>query len=91
MLVRLPLPSLQLQADKIKNSLLVIAQDSVNAITQLTESCMKLLTTLLRSTRVTLSAVQLNTLIQFPVFVDFAKNPSSVSLSLLNALYTVNW
>ncbi|KAK6117565.1 hypothetical protein DH2020_048693 [Rehmannia glutinosa] len=86
LLVRLPLPSLQSEADKIKNSLLVIAQGSVNASNQLTESCLKLLTTLLRSTRVTLSADQLHMLIQFPLFVDLAKNPSFVALSLLKAI-----
>lgn len=86
LLVRLPLPSLQSQADKIKNSLLVIAQGSVNASSQLTESCMKLLTTLLQSTRVTLSVDQLHMLIQFPLFVDFAKNPSFVALSLFKAI-----
>lgn len=86
LLVRLPLPSLQSQADKIKNSLLVIAQGSLSASSQMTESCMKLLTTLLRSTRVTLSADQLHMLIQFPMFVDFAKNPSFVALSLLKAI-----
>ncbi|KAG8377667.1 hypothetical protein BUALT_Bualt08G0056700 [Buddleja alternifolia] len=86
LLVRLPLPSLQSQADKIKNSLLVIAQGSVNTSSELTESCIKLLTTLLRSTRVTLSADQLHMLIQFPLFVDFAKNPSFVALSLLKAI-----
>ncbi|KAL0424959.1 UNVERIFIED_CONTAM: Small subunit processome component 20 [Sesamum radiatum] len=85
-LVRLPLPSLQSQADNIKNSLLVIAQGSVNAGSQLTESCIKLLTALLRSTRVTLSADQLHMLIQFPMFVDFAKNPSFAALSLLKAI-----
>ncbi|KAL0433004.1 UNVERIFIED_CONTAM: Small subunit processome component 20 [Sesamum latifolium] len=85
-LVRLPLPSLESQADNIKNSLLVIAQGSVNASSQLTESCIKLLTALLRSTRVTLSADQLHMLIQFPMFVDFAKNPSFAALSLLKAI-----
>lgn len=86
LLVKLPLPSLLSQADKIKNSLLVIAQGSVSASSQMTESCMKLLTTLLRSTRVTLSADQLHMLIQFPMFVDFAKTPSFVALSLLKAI-----
>ncbi|KAL3835007.1 hypothetical protein ACJIZ3_009743 [Penstemon smallii] len=86
LIVRLPLPSFQSQADKIKNSLLVIAQGSINASNQLTESCVKLLTTLLRSTRATLSADQLHMLIQFPVFVDLAKNPSGVALSLLKAV-----
>ncbi|KAL6569638.1 hypothetical protein OROMI_014152 [Orobanche minor] len=86
LIVRLPLPSLQSHADKIKISLLGIAQGSVSASSQLTESCLKLLTTLLRSTRVTLSADQLHMLIQFPLFVDLAKNPSVVALSLLKAI-----
>ncbi|KAL7121582.1 hypothetical protein ACP275_02G190700 [Erythranthe tilingii] len=86
LLVRLPLPSLQSQADKIKSSLFVIAQSSVNARSQLTEACITTLTMLLRSTRVTLSADQLHMLIQFPLFVDFAKNPSHVALSLLKAI-----
>ncbi|XP_042045018.1 small subunit processome component 20 homolog [Salvia splendens] len=86
LMVRLPLPSLQLQADKIKNSLLVIAQGSVKINCQLIESCMKLLTTLLQSERVTLSTDQLHMLIQFPLFVDFAKRPSFVALSLLKAI-----
>ncbi|XP_047962279.1 small subunit processome component 20 homolog [Salvia hispanica] len=86
LIVRLPLSSLQCQADKIKNSLLVIAQGSVKVNSQLIESCMKLLTTLLRSERVTFSTDQLHMLIQFPLFVDFAKRPSFVALSLLKAI-----
>lgn len=85
-LVRLPLPSLESQADKIKNSLLVIAQGSVNAGSPLMESCLRLLTVLLRSTGVTLSADQLHMLIQFPLFVDIEKNPSFVCLLLLKAI-----
>ncbi|KZV29896.1 small subunit processome component 20 [Dorcoceras hygrometricum] len=85
-LVRLPLPSLQSHADKIKNSLLVIVQGSVNASSPLSESCIKLLTTLLRSTRVTFSAGQLHMLTQFPLFVDLAKNPTFAALSLLKAI-----
>ncbi|KAL3506473.1 hypothetical protein ACH5RR_031855 [Cinchona calisaya] len=85
-LVKLPLPSLESQADKIKNSLLVIAQGSVNAGSPLMESCLRLLTVLLRSTGVTLSADQLHMLIQFPLFVDIERNPSFVCLSLLKAI-----
>ncbi|XP_073273960.1 uncharacterized protein [Primulina huaijiensis] len=85
-LVRLPLPSLQSHADKIKISLLVIVQGSINASSPLSESCVKLLTTLLRSTRVTLSAGQLYMLIQSPLFVDLAKNPTFFTLSLLKAI-----
>ncbi|CAA2935324.1 small subunit processome component 20 homolog [Olea europaea subsp. europaea] len=85
-LVRLHLPSLESQGDKIKISLLAIAQGSVNANTQSMESCIKLLTVLLRSTKVTLSADQLQMLIHFPLFVDLEKNASSVALSLLKAV-----
>ncbi|KAL6505575.1 hypothetical protein OROHE_022954 [Orobanche hederae] len=86
MIVSLPLPSLQSQADKIKGSLLVIAQGSVNVNSQLAESCMKLLTRLLRSKTVALSADQLHMLIQFPLFVDFSKSPTFIALSLLKAI-----
>ena len=85
-LVRLPLPSLESQADKIKNSLLFIAQHSANAGSPLVESCLRLLTVLLHSTGVTLSADQLHMLIQFPLFVDIERNPSIVSLSLLKSI-----
>ncbi|KAL3360047.1 hypothetical protein AABB24_016514 [Solanum stoloniferum] len=85
-LVRLPLPSLESQAEKIKNSLLNIAQGSVTSSNPLLESCVKLLTVLLRSTKITLSTDQLHMLIQFPLFVDLERNPSFVSLSLLKAI-----
>ncbi|XP_047333762.1 small subunit processome component 20 homolog [Impatiens glandulifera] len=85
-LLSLPLPSIESQADKIKMSLLVIAQGSLNASSPLTESCLKLLTVLLQSTSITLSTDQLHMLIQFPVFVDLERNPSFVALSLLKAI-----
>ncbi|XP_071927577.1 uncharacterized protein [Coffea arabica] len=85
-LVRLPLPSLESQSDKIKNSLLFIAQRSANAGSPLVESCLRLLTVLLHNTGVTLSADQLHMLIQFPLFVDIERNPSIVSLSLLKSI-----
>ncbi|XP_051119137.1 uncharacterized protein LOC127243259 [Andrographis paniculata] len=85
-LVKLPLPMLQSQADQIKNSLLVIAQGSIISSPQLMEACIKLLTVLLQSTKITLSADQLHMLIQFPLFVDLARNPSFVALSLLKAI-----
>ncbi|MBA0664450.1 hypothetical protein Goklo_004447, partial [Gossypium klotzschianum] len=85
-LVRLPLPSLESQADKLKVTLLGIAQGSVNAGNPLMESCLKLLTVLLRSTKITLSSDQLHMLVQFPVFVDLERNPSFVALSLLKAI-----
>ncbi|CAH9107367.1 unnamed protein product [Cuscuta epithymum] len=85
-IVRLPLPSLENEADHIKNSLLDIAQGSVNGSTPLMESCTKLLTLLLRMTKMTLSEAQLQSLVQFPVFVDLERNPSFVALSLLKAI-----
>ncbi|XP_060178660.1 uncharacterized protein LOC132608895 isoform X2 [Lycium barbarum] len=85
-LVRLPLLSLESQAEKIKNSLLNIAQGSVTSSNPLLESCIKLLTVLLRSTKITLSTDQLHMLIQFPLFVDLERNPSFVALSLLKAI-----
>nr|XP_018626916.1 small subunit processome component 20 homolog isoform X2 [Nicotiana tomentosiformis] len=85
-MVRLPLPSLESQAEKIKNSLLNIAQGSVASSNPLMESCVKLLTVLLRSNKITLSTDQLHMLIQFPLFVDLERNPSFVALSLLKAI-----
>lgn len=85
-LVRLPLPSLESQAEKIKNSLLNIAQGSVTSSNPLLESCVKLLTVLLRSSKITLSTDQLHMLIQFPLFIDLERNPSFVALSLLKAI-----
>lgn len=85
-LVRLPLPSLESQAEKIKNSLLNIAQGSVTSSNPLLESCVKLLTVLLHSTKITLSTDQLHMLIQFPLFVDLERNPTFVALSLLKAI-----
>ncbi|XVE81263.1 hypothetical protein DITRI_Ditri15bG0049500 [Diplodiscus trichospermus] len=86
-LVRLPLPSLESQADKLKVTLLDIAQGSVNPGNPLMQSCLKLLTVLLRATKITLSSEQLHLLIQFPVFVDLERNPSFVALSLLKAIF----
>ncbi|XP_022722560.1 small subunit processome component 20 homolog isoform X3 [Durio zibethinus] len=85
-LVRLPLPSLESQADKLKVTLLDITQGSVNPGNPLMQSCLKLLTVLLRSTKITLSSDQLHLLIQFPMFVDLERNPSFVALSLLKAI-----
>ncbi|KAE8688414.1 small subunit processome component 20-like protein isoform X2 [Hibiscus syriacus] len=85
-LVRLPLPSLESQADKLKVTLLGIAQGSVSPGNPLMESCLKLLTVLLRSTKITLSSDQLYMLVQFPVFVDLERNPSFIALSLLKAI-----
>ncbi|XP_031259480.1 small subunit processome component 20 homolog isoform X1 [Pistacia vera] len=85
-LVSLPLPSLESQADKIKATLLDIAQSSLNSGSPLMQSCLSLLTKLLRSTKITLSSDQLHLLIQFPVFIDLERNPSDVALSLLKAI-----
>ncbi|XP_058078049.1 uncharacterized protein LOC131226271 isoform X2 [Magnolia sinica] len=85
-LIRLPLPSLEVQADKIKTLLLDFAQKSVTTSSPLMESCLKLLTVLLRSTRISLSSDQLHMLIQFPLFLDLETNPSFVALSLLKAI-----
>ncbi|KAK3004391.1 hypothetical protein RJ639_018254 [Escallonia herrerae] len=85
-LVRLPLPSLVSEAERIKTSLLVIAQGSGNASTPLMQSCIRLLTVLLRSTSITLSSDQLHMLIQFPIFADLERNPSFIALSLLKAI-----
>ncbi|GAV59009.1 LOW QUALITY PROTEIN: DRIM domain-containing protein, partial [Cephalotus follicularis] len=85
-LLRLPLPSLESQADKIKATLLEIAQNSVDSSSPLLESCLRLLMVLLRTTKITLSSEQLHLLIQFPIFVDLERNPSFVALSLLKAV-----
>ncbi|KAA0033350.1 U3 small nucleolar RNA-associated protein 20 [Cucumis melo var. makuwa] len=86
LLLRLPLPSVKSQADKIKGVVLLIAQSSVDPCNPLVESCLRLLTVLLRNEKVTLSTDQLHLLIQFPLFVDIDKNPSFVALSLLKAI-----
>lgn len=85
-LLRFPLPSLESYADKIKATLLDIAQSSSNVNSTVTQSCLKLLTALLRSTKITLSKDQLHVLIQFPFFSDLEKNPSFVALTLLKAI-----
>ncbi|XP_058180952.1 uncharacterized protein LOC131299427 isoform X1 [Rhododendron vialii] len=84
-LVELPLPALKSEGDKIKTSLLVIAQGSMNG-SPLMQSCLRLLTVLLRNPRITLSADQLHMVIQFPLFIDLERNPSSIALSLLKAI-----
>lgn len=85
-LISLPLPSLKSQADKMKATLLDIAHGSATSSSLLMQSCLNLLTKLLRTTDITLSADQLHELIQFPLFVDLERNPSDVALSLLKAI-----
>lgn len=85
-LVRLPLPSLESQADKIKEAVLDIAHSLITSSSPLMQSCLRLLVVLLRSTRITLSSDQLHQLIQLPVFVDLQREPSNLTLSLLKAI-----
>ena len=85
-LLRMPLPSIESQVDKIKGALFDIAQNSVNTNSSLVQSCLKLLTVLLGGTKVTLSSEELHLLIQLPIFVDLERNPSFVALSLLKAI-----
>uniref|UniRef100_A0A7N1A2N7 ARM repeat superfamily protein n=1 Tax=Kalanchoe fedtschenkoi TaxID=63787 RepID=A0A7N1A2N7_KALFE len=85
-LIMLPLPSLEPQAERIKTALLDIAGSSYNTNSPLMESCLRLLTSLLRHTKITLSTSQLHMLIQFPLFIDLEKNPSPLALSLLLAI-----
>ena len=82
----LPLPSLEAHADKIKILLLDITQRSSNISSQLTQSCLKLLTALLQTTTVSLSDDQLHLLVQFPIFIDIQSKPSHLALSLLKAV-----
>lgn len=85
-LVRLPLPSIGSQVDKIKRALFDIAQSTVNTSSSLMQSCLQLLTVLLGGTKATLSSEELHLLIQLPLFVDLERNPSFVALSLLKAI-----
>ncbi|KAK8473806.1 hypothetical protein PHAVU_001G253000 [Phaseolus vulgaris] len=85
-LVRLPLPSLQQHAERIKSSLLDIAQGSVSSSSPLMQSCLTLLSVLLRNTKISLASDQINSLIHLPIFLDLEKNPSLVALSLLKGI-----
>lgn len=86
LLVRLPLPSLESQAERIKAALLDITHSSVNSSSPLMQSCLTLLTVLLRSTKITLTSDQIHLLIQLPLFVDLERDPSPVALSLLKGI-----
>ncbi|KAJ7955379.1 Small subunit processome component 20-like protein [Quillaja saponaria] len=86
LLARLPLLSLESNADRIKATLLDIAQSSVDSGSPLVQSCLKLLTLLLQSTKITLSTDQLLFLIQCPLFLDLERNQSPVALSLLKGI-----
>eukprot|EP00268_Persea_americana_P031222 TRINITY_DN30328_c0_g1_i1.p1 TRINITY_DN30328_c0_g1~~TRINITY_DN30328_c0_g1_i1.p1 ORF type:complete len:2757 (-),score=438.74 TRINITY_DN30328_c0_g1_i1:344-7405(-) len=85
-LIRLPLHSIEVQADRMKILLLDFIQKSGSGSSPMMQSCLKLLTALLRSTRISLSNDQLHMLIQFPLFIDLESNPSFVALSLLKAI-----
>lgn len=85
-LVKLPLPSLRLHAERIKAAVLDIAQSSVNSSSPLMQSCLTLLTMLLRNTEISLTSDQIHLLIQLPVFLDLESNPSLVALSLLKGI-----
>lgn len=85
-LVRLPLPTLESQADKIKTALFDVAHSTVNASSSLMQSCLRLLTVLLGGAKITLSSEELRLLVQFPLFVDLERDPSFVALSLLKAV-----
>ncbi|XP_058787152.1 uncharacterized protein LOC131661580 [Vicia villosa] len=85
-LVNLPLPSLQVHAERIKSAVLDIAQSSVNSISPLMQSCLTLLTTLLKNTEISLTPDQIHILIQLPIFLDFERNPSLEALSLLKGI-----
>ena len=85
-LVKLPLPSLQEHAERIKSAVLDIAQSSVNSSSPLMQSCLTFLTMLLRKTKISLTSNQIHILIQLPIFLDLERNPSLVALSLLKSI-----
>ncbi|CAJ1855344.1 unnamed protein product [Sphenostylis stenocarpa] len=85
-LVKLPLPSLQQHAERVKASLLDIAQGLVSSSSPLMQSCLTLLTVLLRNTKISLTSDQINLLIHLPIFLEVDKNPSLVALSLLKGI-----
>ncbi|XP_020586518.1 small subunit processome component 20 homolog [Phalaenopsis equestris] len=85
-LFKLPLPSLDAEADKIKSSLLSIVQRSGDGSSPLVQSCLKLLMMLLRSTRISISHNELHMIIRFPMFIDIQTRPSTLALSLLKAI-----
>jgi len=85
-LVKLPLPSLQQHAERVKASLLDIAQGSVSSGSPLMQSCLTLLSVLLRNTKISLTSDQINSLLHLPIFLDLEKNPSLIALSLLKGI-----
>lgn len=83
-LLRLPLPSIDVYADKIKILVIDIAHNTPHSNSPLVESSLRLLTVLL--TRISLSSNQLHMLIQFPQFIDLETNPSPIAFSLLKQI-----
>ncbi|KAK8959123.1 hypothetical protein KSP40_PGU003577 [Platanthera guangdongensis] len=85
-LFKLPLPSMDMEGDKIKSLLLSIVQKSGDGRSPLVQSCLKLLTVMLRSTRISISHGELHMLIRFPIFIDIQNSPSTLALSLLKSI-----
>ncbi|XP_042384346.1 U3 small nucleolar RNA-associated protein 20-like isoform X1 [Zingiber officinale] len=86
LLVTKPLPSIETHADNITSLLLEIVQKSGNVGSSLVQSCLKVLTVLLRRTSISLTNRQLQLLIHFPVFMDIQTKPSPIALSLLKSI-----
>ncbi|MED6141885.1 hypothetical protein PIB30_107914, partial [Stylosanthes scabra] len=85
-LVKLPLPSLQLQAERVKAGLFDIAQNSVNSNSPLMQSSLTSLTALLRNTKISLTTDQIHLLVKLPIFLDLERNQSLVAISLLKGI-----
>ncbi|KAK8947552.1 hypothetical protein KSP40_PGU018091 [Platanthera guangdongensis] len=85
-LFTLPLPSMDMEGDKIKSLLLSIVHRSGDGRSPLVQSCLKLLTVMLRSTRISISHGELHMLIRFPIFIDIQNSPSTLALSLLKSM-----
>ena len=73
-LVKLPLPSLQVHAERIKSAALDTAQSSVNSISPLMQSCLTLLAMLLRNTEISLTPDQIHILIQLKIMTGTKQN-----------------
>ncbi|KAG0488446.1 hypothetical protein HPP92_007018 [Vanilla planifolia] len=85
-LVKLPLPSFDMYANKIKALLLCIAERSGNGNTPMVQSCLKLLMILLKCSRISISDDELHMIIQSPMFIDIQTAPSPLALSLLKSI-----
>ncbi|KAG0488452.1 hypothetical protein HPP92_007263 [Vanilla planifolia] len=85
-LLKLPLPSFDMYANKIKALLLCIAERSGNGNTPMVQSCLKLLMILLKCSRISISDDELHMIIQSPMFIDIQTAPSPLALSLLKSI-----